>query len=77
MPEGSWTVFLFAASSHALRAERLCLEAGLEAKLIPVPRHLSSDCGLCLRLPGDQRGRAEALLQDRKLLLEGIHDLED
>jgi hypothetical protein len=55
------SVFLFASTSRAIRAEKLAQEAGLRVKLIPVPRHLSSDCGVCLRC--DSRD------------VEGIHSL--
>lgn len=42
-------VVLFESVSHALRAEKLLKAASLSCKLIPVPRHLSSDCGICVR----------------------------
>ena len=76
MADTQKTVFLFPASSHAIRAERFFQEAGLDAKLIPVPRHLSSDCGLCVRLPRAQRERAEAVAAERKMVIEGIHNLD-
>jgi hypothetical protein len=43
------SVALFESVSHALRAEKIIKAADLSCKLIPVPRHLSSDCGVCLR----------------------------
>ena len=46
----SHAVVLFESVSHALRAEKLLKAAGLICKLVPVPRHLSSDCGVCLRI---------------------------
>lgn len=42
-------VVLFHSTSGALMAERLLKKAGIAYKIIPVPRHLSSDCGVCLR----------------------------
>ncbi len=42
-------VVLFQSISSALRAEKLLKKEGLAYKLIPVPRHLSSDCGVCIR----------------------------
>lgn len=61
----SWEVVLFLSVSHALRAEKLLKEAGIPCKLIPVPRHLSSDCGVCLRFEPALRTRVEAALKDR------------
>ncbi len=60
-----WEVVLFLSVSHALRAEKLLKEAGIPCKLIPVPRHLSSDCGVCLRFEPSLRPRVEATLRDR------------
>ncbi len=63
--EISWEVILFLSVQHALRAEKLLKEAGIPCKLIPVPRHLSSDCGVCLRFEPHLRPRVEAALRDR------------
>ena len=49
MDDSGHSVVLFYSASGALRAEKLTKEAGLRVKLMPVPRHLSSDCGVCLR----------------------------
>jgi hypothetical protein len=45
----SYGVVLFQSVNGALLAEKLLKKRGIEYKLIPVPRHLSSDCGVCLR----------------------------
>lgn len=45
----AYGVVLFQSISSALRAEKLLKKEGIAYKLIPVPRHLSSDCGICLR----------------------------
>ena len=47
--EISYGVVLFQSISGALRAEKLLKREGITYKLIPVPRHLSSDCGVCVR----------------------------
>ena len=48
-------VILFDSVHHALRSEKILKEAGISHKLIPVPRHISSDCGICLRFTPDLR----------------------
>jgi hypothetical protein len=63
--ESPWEVVLFLSVQHALRAEKLLKEAGIPCKLIPVPRHLSSDCGVCLRFEPFLRPRVEAALRGR------------
>ncbi len=68
-------VVLFPSVHFALRAEKLLKEKGIPYKLIPVPRHISSDCGICLRFFWDQRGEVEAVLNEGKVKLEGFHRL--
>ena len=61
----SWEVVLFQSVSQAIRAEKILIGAGVPCKLIPVPRHLSSDCGVCLRFEPACRPQVEAALKDR------------
>jgi hypothetical protein len=60
--DGPWEVALFLSVHHALRAEKLLMNAEIPCKLIPVPRHLSSDCGVCVRFAPSLRSRVEATL---------------
>lgn len=56
-----YAVFLFPSVSHALKAEKILKAAGIAHKLIPVPRHISTDCGVCLRVAVEQQDQAAAL----------------
>ena len=69
MPHG---VILFPSIHFALRAEKLVKEKGFPVKLIPVPRHLSSDCGVCLSIPWEQREMIRSLLEGEGVKIEGI-----
>jgi hypothetical protein len=62
---GPREVVLFQSVHHALRAEKLLKEAGIPCKLIPIPRNLSSDCGVCLRFDSPLRPRVEEALRGR------------
>ena len=55
-----YAVILVYSTSYALRAEKVLQGAGIFCKLIPVPRHLSSDCGVCVRV---ERVHLEAVLE--------------
>lgn len=49
MPEDR--VFLLFHTIHdVLRAEKIIKERGMAYELVPVPRNLSSDCGMSIRL---------------------------
>ncbi|MEI6609663.1 MAG: DUF3343 domain-containing protein [Deltaproteobacteria bacterium] len=65
MQKESAGVVLFESISHALRAEKLIKAAQITCKLIPVPRHLSSDCGVCLRFNTDVKGQVENILEGK------------
>lgn len=65
MNDGPWEIVLFQSVHHALLAERLLKEAGIACKLIPIPRNLSSDCGVCLRFDPPLRPRIEEALRGR------------
>jgi hypothetical protein len=58
-------VVLFESISHALRAEKLIKAAQINCKLIPVPRHLSSDCGVCLRFNTEAKEQVENILEGK------------
>jgi bacterioferritin-associated ferredoxin len=45
-----YAVIMVDSTSHAMRIEHVLAMAKLETKMIPVPRHLSSDCGVCVRV---------------------------
>jgi len=65
MQNKSTSVVLFESISHALRSEKLIKAAQITCKLVPVPRHLSSDCGVCLRINTDAKEQVENILQGK------------
>ncbi len=46
-------------------------------RLIPVPRRLTSDCGLAIKIPAPEVGRARKILGVAKLLPSSAHILRD
>jgi hypothetical protein len=40
---------LFQSVSHVISAERILKDTQVPHKIIPVPRKISSDCGVCIR----------------------------
>jgi hypothetical protein len=66
-------VVLFHSTAHAIRAEKVLQQAGLEIKMIPTPRHLSSDCGMALRFDRALQARMAAILEENRVPVNGIH----
>ncbi len=62
MTAAGWCVLLFDSVSQVLLAEKVLKQAALGHKVIPVPRQISSDCGVCIRFDPAERDRVvEAL----------------
>lgn len=64
---------LFHTSQAAIKAERILGKAGFKVKLIPVPRHLSSDCGVCLQFDWEDEKAVRPLIESANVEIEGIH----
>lgn len=68
-------VFTVPSASHAIKGERALNHAGISCRLIPVPRTLSSYCGVCVRVDLTDRERAAVILEDAGISISGIYDL--
>ncbi|MBS3782838.1 MAG: DUF3343 domain-containing protein [Anaerolineae bacterium] len=75
MSEDSYSVVLVYSTSYALRAEKVLADAGIACKLIPVPRHLSSDCGVCVRVRRADREATRGALEAAGVEIEGVYDI--
>jgi len=69
-----YAVVIVPSTSHAMRAEAALQRAGIGCKMIPVPRHLSSDCGICVRIAREDQAAARAALDGAAVEWEGMHD---
>jgi len=58
----SYYVILFKSVSYALKAEKILKACGFPHKLIPVPKEISSDCGICLRFEPALQNAIQAAL---------------
>jgi len=75
MAESERSVFLFSSTSAAIRAEKLAMESSFKVKLIPVPRHLSSDCGVCMRCDSEDLAAIRLLLESSRVEWDDIRGL--
>jgi hypothetical protein len=60
-----FVVLLFNSVSHAMMAEKILKKEGIPHKLIPVPRHISSDCGVCLCIESGREENIRFLLNSK------------
>ncbi len=73
MSTASMAFILFHTSNHAFRAEKLLHEQAIDSRLIPAPRHLSSECGVCLRLEAEHLAMAIEILNAGKVEIASTH----
>jgi hypothetical protein len=73
MTPPEYAVLLVRSTSHAMRVEKLLHGEGISCKMIPVPRQISSDCGVCVRIRREDADVARRLVEAAGVGVEGIH----
>lgn len=71
----NYSVVIFYSTSAAIRAESLAKKNKLIVKLIPVPRYLSSDCGICLHFNSENKRKIEEILKENKIEYDNIYKI--
>ena len=67
-----YSVVLFHSITGALQAEKRLKEKGVAIKLIPVPRQISSDCGVCLRFQSEDEAEVKTAVEEERIDIQGI-----
>ncbi len=70
-------VLIFHSIHKVMRAEKILRAAGLDVRLMPVPRQLSSDCGLSIAFRSADRQAVEAALRSEGCLYEAVYLWEE
>ncbi|NOQ52957.1 MAG: DUF3343 domain-containing protein [Desulfuromonadaceae bacterium] len=65
-------VAIFHTIHRVMKAEKILKTENLEILLIPIPRQLSSDCGLAIRFAQADRQQLESLLAETDLAIAEI-----
>lgn len=60
-------IVIFSSTYAAIKAERLCLQTGIRCQVIPVPRELSSDCGIALEIDQSDEKSLEKLFMEHEV----------
>ena len=58
-----YLVALFDSVSFVMKAEKILREARIPYKIIPVPKSISADCGVCVRFLPEQKETIVAALR--------------
>ena len=60
-------LFLFESIHQVMRAEKLLKEKGMEVDLLPVPREISSDCGVAIEMVLGLKEEVMRLFEENKI----------
>ena len=68
-------VVTFHTTAAAMGMEQACLDAGVEGRLFPAPRSLTSDCGMAYRTAPEHRAALERLARERRLETDQFQEM--
>ncbi len=71
------SVILFPSSNYAIWAADVLNAVDLQAKLVSVPRQISSDCGYCVQIESQKQDSAEKILNENSIQFDTIVNLKD
>lgn len=66
------SVILYHSNNHAIWTGKILKKRGMYHKMIPVPRHLSSDCGYCVEVRRVDVPAIEELLKEYGVEYAGV-----
>jgi hypothetical protein len=75
MNDAMHAVVVVHSTSQAMRIAKHLKGRSLEWKLVPVPRHISSDCGVCVRILRADRDAVQAVIDELEMDIQGIEEV--
>jgi len=73
MEKFPYIVVTFPSVHHALKLESRAKNLNLSLKLIPVPREISSSCGIAAKIDQDELKNTELLMDEHGIEYDGIY----
>lgn len=70
-----FSVILFHSNNHSIRMSNILKKRNIDHKMIPVPRHLSSDCGYCVRIKSSDREIVLKTIKEKEVEFEKIEEI--
>jgi len=68
-------VATFYSTNYALKCEKILKQSFINVKLIPVPRQVSSNCGLAARMDGEALKAFRGLCQEGSIEAENLYSV--
>lgn len=72
-----YCIYTFQVTQHALAFESVLINKGIEVKLMPAPREISTSCGTSARIPCDLKIDIEKIIKDNNLNVDEFYKLTE
>lgn len=70
-----YSIILFYSTHYTISGANALEKEKIENKMIPVPRHISSDCGYCIRIRREDKNEVEDIIKKNNIEYDGIEDI--
>jgi len=67
------TVFVFYCIHDVMKAEKTIKDSGIPVDIIPVPKQVSSDCGMAISLEEEHKLRVQNMLATYNIDIKGVY----
>ncbi len=65
---------IFKSMTHVLTAERAARKSGISCRMVPIPRNLSTDCGMCISVKAEDGGFFLSVVKQKGLTPEKVEE---
>lgn len=72
-----YCIVTFHTTNHALTFEKMLKKKGIDVKLMPVPRQVSSSCGTAAQFPCELRDKISTICLEQHIEIDEIHKIEE
>ena len=70
-----YLIITFHTTAAAMAMEKRCRQAGAPGRLLPTPREVSADCGMCWCAPVTEREAVAHIAEQNAIEIEGVYEL--
>lgn len=58
-------LILFQSIHYVIKAEKICLKTGIPCRIIPVPKEVSSECGMAIQIEESHKDTFETTMNQK------------
>ena len=71
-----YCVLTFHTTHYALNTEKVLKEKNIPVKLMPVPRQVSSSCGIAAEIPCEEKEKVLLLCHEHHIEFDDVYQIE-